>query len=88
MHGTNTQINPQIDSYLTRCSTLFHSTVFIVFFAVVVGLHYLPLAWRVKKLNLVLARYLFYAAWNPSLVALLWVSTVVDWLAARVSGTA
>ena len=67
---------------------LFNSTVFIVFFAVVVGLHYLPLAWRIKKLHLLLASYLFYAAWNPSLVALLWVPTVVDWLAAGVSGTA
>ena len=36
---------------------LFNSTVFIVFFAVVVRLHYLPLAWRVKKLNLLLASY-------------------------------
>ena len=61
---------------------LFNSTVFIGFFAVVVGLHYLPLAWRIKKLHLLLASYLFYAAWNPFFISLLWVSTVVDWLAA------
>jgi D-alanyl-lipoteichoic acid acyltransferase DltB (MBOAT superfamily) len=57
---------------------LFNSTVCIVFFAVAVGLHYLPLAWRVKNFNLLLASYLFYAAWNPCFVALLWLSTVVD----------
>lgn len=61
---------------------LFNSTVFIVFFAVVVGLHYLPIPWRVKKCNLLLASYLFYAAWNPFFIALLWISTVVDWFAA------
>ncbi|MAV36613.1 MAG: membrane-bound O-acyltransferase family protein [Planctomycetaceae bacterium] len=61
---------------------LFNSTVFIVFFAVVVTLHYLPLAWRIKKINLLLASYLFYAAWNPFFIVLLWISTVVDWFAA------
>src|SRR5947207_15363176 len=31
----------------------------------------------------ILASYLFYAAWNPPFVILLWVSTVVDWYAAQ-----
>jgi alginate O-acetyltransferase complex protein AlgI len=30
-----------------------------------------------------LASYLFYAAWNPPFIILLWVSTVVDWYAAQ-----
>jgi alginate O-acetyltransferase complex protein AlgI len=60
----------------------FNSLTFVVFFVVVVGLHYLPLPWRVKKFNLLIASYIFYAAWNPPFVVLLWLSTVVDWWAA------
>lgn len=62
---------------------LFNSLTFVVFFAVVLALHRLPLPWRVKKLNLLVASYLFYAAWNPPFVILLWISTMVDWWAAR-----
>ena len=40
-------------------------------------------AWTVKKVNLLIASYLFYAAWNPPFVILLWISTVVDWYAAQ-----
>jgi alginate O-acetyltransferase complex protein AlgI len=61
---------------------VFNSLTFIVFFACVLGLHSLPLPWRTRKINLLLASYLFYAAWNPPFVMLLWVSTVVDWYAA------
>ncbi|MBW2508538.1 MAG: MBOAT family protein, partial [Deltaproteobacteria bacterium] len=39
--------------------------------------------WTVRKLHLLLASYLFYAAWNPPFVILLWISTAVDWWAAR-----
>lgn len=62
---------------------LFNSLSFVVFFAVILGLHYAPFNWRVKKTNLLLASYLFYAAWNPPFVVLLWISTVVDWFVAR-----
>jgi alginate O-acetyltransferase complex protein AlgI len=58
---------------------LFNSYTFIVFFLVVLLLHHLPLAWRVKKFNLLIASYVFYAAWNPPFVTLLWISTIVDW---------
>jgi hypothetical protein len=58
---------------------LFNSLTFVVFFAAVLAVHHLPLTWRVKKLNLLLASYLFYAAWNPPFVALLWLSTGTDW---------
>ena len=54
-----------------------------IFFAIVLVLHNLPLAWRAKKLNLLLASYVFYAAWNPPFIILLWLSTMVDWFAAR-----
>jgi alginate O-acetyltransferase complex protein AlgI len=62
---------------------LFNSLSFVLFFAVVLALHALPLAWRVRKFNLLLASYLFYAAWNPPFVLLLWLSTLVDWYVAR-----
>jgi len=61
----------------------FNSLTFLLFFALVLAVHNLPLPWSTRKLNLVLASYLFYAAWNPPFVVLLWLSTIVDWTAAR-----
>jgi alginate O-acetyltransferase complex protein AlgI len=62
---------------------LFNSLTFIVFFTIVLFLHNLPFSWRVKKRNLWMASYLFYAAWNPPFVLLLWISTLTDWVAAK-----
>jgi alginate O-acetyltransferase complex protein AlgI len=62
---------------------VFNSLTFVVFFALVLAMHALPLPWKAKKVNLLIASYLFYAAWNPPFVILLWVSTVVDWYAAQ-----
>ena len=62
---------------------LFNSLTFLVFFAIVLALHHLPLPWRWRKGQLWIASYLFYAAWNPPFVLLLWISTVVDWFAGR-----
>src|SRR5258708_7041504 len=62
---------------------IFNSLIFVVFFAIVLFLHAMPFPWRVKKINLLIASYIFYAAWNPPFVILLWLSTVVDWFAAR-----
>lgn len=61
----------------------FNSLIFLLFFAVVLGLHNLPLDWRAKKINLLLASYVFYAAWSPPFILLLWISTLVDWFAGR-----
>jgi len=58
---------------------LFNSLTFAVFFAVVLVLHNLPLPWTARKVNLLLASYLFDAAWSPPFVLLLWISTAVDW---------
>jgi len=58
---------------------LFNSLTFVLFFSVVLAIHSLPIAWKIKKTNLVIASYLFYAAWNPPFVVLLMISTVVDW---------
>jgi alginate O-acetyltransferase complex protein AlgI len=70
------------------CSNLvgamgFNTLTFLIFFAIVLGLHRLPLPWKAKKLNLVVASYLFYAAWNPPFVLLLYLSSVVDFYLAR-----
>jgi alginate O-acetyltransferase complex protein AlgI len=62
---------------------IFNSLTFVVFFALVLALHNAPFSWRQKKINLLVASYLFYAAWNPPFVILLWISTVVDWWAAQ-----
>ena len=61
----------------------FNSLIFLIFFAIVLGLHSLPLQWHAKKTNLLLASYIFYAAWNPPFIVLLWISTLTDWFAAR-----
>jgi alginate O-acetyltransferase complex protein AlgI len=62
---------------------LFNSLTFVVFFAVLLGAYYLLRSWRGQKVLLLVASYLFYAAWNPPFVLLLWISTVVDWFAAQ-----
>ncbi|TSD64707.1 MBOAT family protein [Inquilinus sp. KBS0705] len=62
---------------------IFNSYTFVAFFAVMLVLHNLPLPWKVKKTNLLLASYLFYAAWNPPFILLLWASTVVDFFVGR-----
>lgn len=57
---------------------LFNSFTFIVFLGIVLLLHYMRLSWKVKKVNLLLASFLFYAMWNPPFVVLLWISIVMD----------
>jgi alginate O-acetyltransferase complex protein AlgI len=61
----------------------FNSLTFVLFFGAVLILHNLPFSWRVKKINLLWASYIFYAAWNPPFVLLLMLATVVDWFAAK-----
>lgn len=55
----------------------------MVFFLCVLALHSLPFTWTTKKINLLVASDLFYAAGNPPFIILLWASTVVDWWAAK-----
>lgn len=60
----------------------FDSLTFLLFFAAIVLLYNLLPSWRGQKLLLLLASYLFYAAWSPPLILLVWVSTVVDYFIA------
>ena len=62
---------------------LFNSLTFVVFFAGVLAVHYSPIGWREKKISLLIASYIFYAAWSPPFVILLWISTAVDWKVAQ-----
>ncbi len=62
---------------------VFNSLTFVVFFIVMLILHNLPFSWKVKKMNLLLASYIFYAAWNPPFILLLWLATVVDYFVGR-----
>src|SRR5215218_8729359 len=62
---------------------VFNSYTFIAFFIIMLVLHNLPFSWKTKKINLLLASYLFYAAWNPPFILLLWLSTVVDYFVGK-----
>lgn len=61
---------------------LFNTLGFFVFLLVVLFLYYIvPLSWKQKKWMLLLASYVFYGLWNPPLIILLWISTMIDWTA-------
>jgi alginate O-acetyltransferase complex protein AlgI len=63
---------------------LFNSYTFIVFLVIVLVLHNATrLPWNIKKINLLLASYIFYAVWNPPFVLLLWLSTIVDFVVGK-----
>ncbi len=56
----------------------------MLFFGVVLAVYYgVPMTWRGKKWFILLASYVFYAAWNPPFVLLLMASTVIDWVVAN-----
>lgn len=62
---------------------LFNSLTFLVFYAIVLALHAAMPTWTSKKIVLLAASYVFYAAWNPPYVFILILSTSVDWALAR-----
>lgn len=62
---------------------LFNSLTFLVFFFFVFVLYCLITNWTVQKRLLLVASYLFYAAWNPPYVIILLFSTALDWWLAR-----
>ena len=65
---------------------VFNSYTFLIFFGVVLLLHRLCRNWTGQKVLLLVASYVFYAAWNPPFVLLIWISTLVDWYAAQAMG--
>ena len=63
---------------------LFNTIGFFAFLLIVLTLYYLvPFSWKQKKFMLLLASYVFYGLWNPPLILLLWISTLVDWTAGK-----
>jgi alginate O-acetyltransferase complex protein AlgI len=62
---------------------LFNSYTFIIFFLVVLLLSRCIGKWTIRKAFLLVVSYAFYAAWNPPFVLLLWISTIVDWVASK-----
>ena len=61
----------------------FNTYTFIVFFALVLLIHYLLRNWKAQKTSLLIASYLFYSAWNPAFIFLLFISTICDWILAK-----
>jgi len=63
----------------------FDSFLFTIFLGTVVLVYHLLPNWSSKKLLLLGASYVFYAAWSPPLVILIWISTLTDfWIARRI----
>ncbi len=60
---------------------LFHSWVFLLFFAVVYPVYLLVKGTRFRTLWLLIASYTFYACWNPLYLLLIAYSTTIDYLA-------
>jgi D-alanyl-lipoteichoic acid acyltransferase DltB (MBOAT superfamily) len=47
------------------------------------SLYNLPISWKARKVILLSGSYLFYAAWNPPFILLLWLSTFIDFFVGR-----
>ena len=63
---------------------LFNSLSFVVFLVIVLALYYSKIFnWTFKKRMLLFTSYVFYGLWNPPLVILLWISTVIDWITGK-----
>lgn len=61
----------------------FDSITFILFIIIVIAAYQLTPNWTGKKAILLTSSYLFYAAWSPPLILLLWFSTLVDFVIAQ-----
>ncbi len=62
---------------------IYNSFTFAIFFALVLFIYDRLPGWTSQKTSLLIASYLFYAAWNPPFVLILAFSTAIDWAAAR-----
>src|SRR5438552_17531641 len=61
----------------------FDSLTFVVFLALVYASYWMLRSWTARKAFLLVASYVFYAAWNPLFVLLIVATTGFDWLAAH-----
>jgi alginate O-acetyltransferase complex protein AlgI len=60
----------------------FNTYTFVIFFFSILIIYYLLPDWRQQKIALLTSSYLFYSAWNPVFVLLLFLSTICDWFVA------
>src|SRR6195256_2871927 len=65
---------------------LFNSLTFVAFFIVVVSAYWMMRDWNERRNLLLVASYLFYAAWNPPFAALLFATTAMDFYLGRKMG--
>ncbi len=61
----------------------FNTVTFFLFFMLAIGSYWLASSWQLKKIVLLFFSQVFYAAWNPPFVILLWIATLANWLIAR-----
>ncbi|MBU0484983.1 MAG: MBOAT family protein [Proteobacteria bacterium] len=61
----------------------FDSLLFLLFFLSTLGLYYALPSWRAQKVLLLAASYVFYGAYSPPLIFLIWFSTLVDYVLAK-----
>ena len=59
---------------------LFNSLTFVVFFALVLSVHWTLRSWEARKNFLLAASYVFYGAWNPPFALLLFATTALDFV--------
>lgn len=62
---------------------VFNSYSFFIFFVVVFLVSRAIRSWYWRKFFLLISSYVFYAAWNPPFVLLIWISTIADWYVAK-----
>ena len=60
----------------------FNTYTFVIFFSSILIIYYLLPGWRQQKIALLIGSYVFYSAWNPVFVFLLFLSTICDWFIA------
>src|SRR5690554_444332 len=61
----------------------FDSLTFIVFFLLVTAVYAVLRDWGSRKTMLLVASYVFYAAWNPLFLPLLMTTSFLDWRMAQ-----
>jgi len=62
---------------------VFNSLLYAAFFAAIFLLDRLTASWTLRKFYLLIASFLFYAAWCPPYIILLLIPTIADWYAAK-----
>jgi len=61
----------------------FDSLIFLLFFVLVLSIYYALPSWHSQKILLLVASYIFYGAYSPPLIFLIWISTLTDYILAK-----